>query len=264
MFKHLKDNNFIITDDYYKKLITNINDMLHLQQTFNNNTNGINWEDGVNKFGKEIDWFLCINLESAEAIESTPWKHWKNIEGQVDWNNIKTELVDIWHFILSQSIVNKNNANGILEIIQTSLTNLTNLNYEPTIGDFKELNKTLTQIQCLCTLDENTHNKLKLDIDINYLSNFKLDNIITLFVEACFYADLSFEELYSTYVMKNCLNAIRQDNGYKEGTYIKNWNSDNGVFEDNVICRQIWDELPIQTYDILYKELTKYYNKYNK
>ena len=174
--------------------------------------------------------------------------------------------MDIWHFLLSQALVNKNSAIKILEIIQVSLnsTNNKDCKLDININDFKKLNKILTQIQCLCTLDENTHNILRLDIDVNYLNNFKLDNIIPLFVTACFYADLSFEELYSTYIMKNCLNAIRQDNGYKEGTYVKNWNSDDGVFEDNVICRQIWDKLPTQTYDILYKELTEYYNKYNK
>ena len=35
--------------------------------------------------------------------------------------------------------------------------------------------------------------------------------------------DLDFEDLYSAYVGKNVLNFFRQDNGYKEGSYIKNW-----------------------------------------
>jgi len=35
--------------------------------------------------------------------------------------------------------------------------------------------------------------------------------------------DLSFEDLYRHYVGKNVLNFFRQDNGYKNGTYVKNW-----------------------------------------
>ena len=35
--------------------------------------------------------------------------------------------------------------------------------------------------------------------------------------------ELDFDALYSAYVGKNVLNFFRQDNGYKEGTYVKNW-----------------------------------------
>ena len=34
---------------------------------------------------------------------------------------------------------------------------------------------------------------------------------------------LDFDSLYSAYVGKNVLNFFRQDHGYKEGSYIKNW-----------------------------------------
>ena len=35
--------------------------------------------------------------------------------------------------------------------------------------------------------------------------------------------ELNFDDLYRAYVGKNVLNFFRQDNGYKEGTYIKTW-----------------------------------------
>ena len=31
------------------------------------------------------------------------------------------------------------------------------------------------------------------------------------------------DSLYSAYVGKNVLNFFRQDNGYKDGSYVKNW-----------------------------------------
>ncbi len=36
-------------------------------------------------------------------------------------------------------------------------------------------------------------------------------------------AGLDFEGLYCGYVGKNVLNFFRQDHGYKDGSYIKNW-----------------------------------------
>ena len=36
-------------------------------------------------------------------------------------------------------------------------------------------------------------------------------------------SELDFDALYTAYVGKNVLNFFRQDHGYKEGTYIKNW-----------------------------------------
>lgn len=36
-------------------------------------------------------------------------------------------------------------------------------------------------------------------------------------------AGLDFDSLYSAYVGKNVLNFFRQDNGYKDGSYVKNW-----------------------------------------
>ena len=36
-------------------------------------------------------------------------------------------------------------------------------------------------------------------------------------------ADMSFDELFKQYVGKNVLNFFRQDNGYKDGSNIKQW-----------------------------------------
>ncbi len=78
--------------------------MLLLQQQLNDATNGSGWENGVTKNGKLIDWKRCAYLECAELIESYPWKHWKNIDAEPDYANIKIEAVDIWHFIMSQGL----------------------------------------------------------------------------------------------------------------------------------------------------------------
>ena len=78
-----------------------LEEMFLLQKQLNDDTNGANWELGINKFNKEINWLRCIHMEVAELIDSTPWKHWKNISSNPDMENIHIELVDIWHFLMS-------------------------------------------------------------------------------------------------------------------------------------------------------------------
>jgi hypothetical protein len=62
------------------------------------------WTEGATKEGRQISWLRCIYMEAAEAIDSFNWKHWKNIESEPDLDNAKVELVDIWHFIMSEAI----------------------------------------------------------------------------------------------------------------------------------------------------------------
>ncbi len=78
-----------------------INEMLTMQNTLNCATNGDAWRSGVTQLGKTIDWRRCIVMESAELIDSYPWKHWKAVDAKTDIENVRVELVDIWHFLLS-------------------------------------------------------------------------------------------------------------------------------------------------------------------
>ena len=77
------------------------------------------------------------------------------------------------------------------------------------------------------------------------------------FFRTCKISGLSFTWLQKLYIGKNCLNKFRQDNGYKEGTYIKEWNGR----EDNVVMIEIIDTMENVSFDILTSELTKAYNK---
>ncbi len=51
-----------------------------------------------------IDWNRCIYMEVAELINSYPWKHWKDIDAKADYENIQIEIVDIWHFVMSEAL----------------------------------------------------------------------------------------------------------------------------------------------------------------
>ncbi len=84
--------------------MSQIKQMFKLQQQLNDATNGLIWTEGATKEGRQISWLRCIYMETAEAIDSFNWKHWKDIEAPHDLDNAKVELVDIWHFIMSEAI----------------------------------------------------------------------------------------------------------------------------------------------------------------
>lgn len=62
--------------------------------------------------GNSINYGYCIFDETAELLGSTPWKHWKDVNGVIDYNNLKTELTDLMHFL--PAILNVLDTQGLL------------------------------------------------------------------------------------------------------------------------------------------------------
>jgi len=211
--------------------------MLQLQQKLNDETNGLGWEDGKTKQGKIINWQRCIFLEAAELIESYPWKHWKNIDAKPNYENIKVELVDIWHFVMSEALrVNYKNNKTIEELAQKIENLIANLNVKKPVNYYEEIEAIEDFIKKL-------------------LCNFNLDSFIVSFFKLCKKLELDFDTLYKLYIGKNILNKFRQDNGYKDGSYIKIWNGK----EDNEVMQEILNSSNAITPDELYKKLQEAY-----
>ncbi|MBD3789902.1 MAG: dUTP diphosphatase [Campylobacterales bacterium] len=219
--------------------------MLQLQQQLNDATNGEDWEKGMTKNGKLIDWKRCIYLECAELIESYPWKHWKNIDAKPDYDNIKIEAVDIWHFIMSQALEDYKMQNlGTIDALARSIRNL------PNFGKFEGV--------CI-TATKNHYEEIavveKLIKALFCESSTQL--MVEAFIDIAMQSGLSLDALYKLYIGKNVLNQFRQDHGYKEGTYIKLW---DGV-EDNVIMQQLLDKSEEMSANELYEALEEAYPK---
>jgi hypothetical protein len=111
---------------------------------------------------------------------------------------------------------------------------------------------------------ENQNNVIDLIEDIMLCvlkkDEFNINELIEMFFKLVIMSGLDLESLYKLYIGKNILNQFRQDNGYKEGTYIKVWNGD----EDNVVMQKIFKDEPDIKPDGLYRELTKLYHELNK
>ncbi|MDC9726304.1 MAG: dUTP diphosphatase [Candidatus Thioglobus sp.] len=210
-----------------------IKQMFELQQQLNDATNGTIWTEGATKEGRQISWLRCIYMEAAEAIDSFNWKHWKDIEAKPDLDNAKVELVDIWHFLMSEAI-HFGDA-GFAEIYN---------DMQPERDTDPEK---LVEI-----LEKMIATAASANVDQSQNSLYQL---FALFFQAIAHMEMDVPELYRRYLVKNQLNTFRQDHGYKDGSYVKMW----GEVEDNVIAFNIMDDNPEFTSEQLYEQLESAY-----
>lgn len=159
--------------------------------------------------GQNYAWYRAIWIECGELLDHYGWKWWKKQDP--DMEQVVLELIDIWHFGLSILLSSgKSNDELAREIEANLVINNTNVDIRVAVEDFAE--KTLAT------------------------KGFSVAGFAALMSAA----GLTFEQLYASYVGKNVLNFFRQDKGYKEGSYIKNW--DDGR-EDNEHLAEIVQQL---------------------
>ena len=154
---------------------------------------------------------------------------------------LKMELVDIWHFILSAVIQDKQ---GDIVLAKTEMMKELNLHQEKI--HFDDHFYLLTQMNLL----------EKLDLLIGLAAAKRTS--MGLFESILTDCSTDWMELFKQYIGKNVLNIFRQDHGYKDGTYIKIWDG----CEDNEHLIKILDIVDLQADNIrdeLYQLLkTKY------
>ncbi|MEO2160588.1 MAG: dUTPase, partial [bacterium] len=61
------------------------------------------WNSRTPETSEKFDFWMAILDETVEVLGSRHWKWWKKGKdvGEVDWDNVRVELVDLFHFILS-------------------------------------------------------------------------------------------------------------------------------------------------------------------
>lgn len=164
-----------------QKIIT----MLELQDAMNSRVNPT-WRQA------NYAWYRAIWTECAEMLEHYGWKWWKH--HKPDMQQVRLEVVDIWHFTLSAELMR-----GLP--VEQAATEIEQALRQPAKADsiseaIEELARTVIATK---TAD------------------------IRLFARLMQLCDMGFDGLYRTYVGKNVLNFFRQDHGYKDGTYQKIW-----------------------------------------
>lgn len=217
-------------------------EMLELQDTFNSYASWDDWRKWISNKWKIINWRRCIYMELAEAIDSMSWKHWKNIDWGIDYENFKVEIIDVWHFVMSELEIYYTNEE-LVELILKYINEKSevklplnwkkedNINLDKIVKPYEDL--------MLSTLTVKTKSDLEL-----FLKRFFIALDTT---------SINFDDLYKLYIWKNVLNKFRQDNWYKEWKYIKIWNWE----EDNVIMQRIIENT--SWFENIYKSLGEVY-----
>lgn len=171
--------------------------MLELQDGMNSKVNPA-WVAANN------NWHRAIQVEGVEAIEHHGWKWWKKQE--CDLAQLRMELVDIWHFILSAGIQVKHG-----DIALAKLEMQAELNLRQKSVQFDDRYYVLAELSLL----------EKLDLLVGLAAARRTS--LALFESLLHDCDMEWNDLFKQYVGKNVLNVFRQDHGYKAGTYIKIW-----------------------------------------
>ena len=166
-------------------------------------------------------WHRAIMVEGVELLEHVGWKWWKKQEPNIA--QAKIELVDIWHFIMSEYI----ECNPILEdaalALQVDFGGIWNHTGRSMHESIQQLvGDASAQLTCISTFRD-------------LMQDF----------------GLTWEELYTSYIAKNVLNIFRQDHGYRAGSYKKDW----GGMEDNEVLHIVMSGSPDATPEQLYAAL---------
>ena len=144
------------------------------------------------------DYYRAVWVECAELLDHFGWKWWKR--QQADLEQVKLEIIDIWHFGLSELL----RADQLDERLAARLADV------------------------LASADAVDFRASVEDLALKSLATRQFD--LAAFVTVMRALPMTFDELYRGYVAKNILNAFRQEHGYQDGSYRKRWHDGR---EDN-------------------------------
>lgn len=208
-------------------------EMFRIQNQLNTKSYAKEWlEKGATE---EFDYSLAAGQELGEFFNSLPYSWWS--DPTEDRRNCITEIIDAWHFIMSQLIIDYK---GDVDYCAVFANNV----YESFTA--KNFGREMVGKDAARKAAKGLTARL-------YLNGQKgVDNVlpsyITLFWALCHAYEVPLELLYARYVGKSVLNRFRVDNGYKRKEYDKKWVLYRGVDkkatieEDNFFLSEYIDE----------------------
>ncbi|NIP16678.1 MAG: dUTP diphosphatase [Pseudomonadales bacterium] len=137
-------------------------------------------------------YYRAVWVECAELLDHFGWKWWKKQEP--DLGQVKLEVVDIWHF-------------GLSDLIRA--------------GTLGTAAPALLEVSAAKPTDLEAFRLAVESLAADTLANRAF--AMAPFAAVMESLPLSFAELFEMYVGKNVLNNFRQDHGYKTGEYQKLW-----------------------------------------
>jgi len=207
-----------------------IRKMFEKQDELNDHTNGSTW-----RLNKNLKWYRAIWTETAELIDYTNWKWWK--QQDTNLKDIEMEVIDIWHFMMSDMMTYVN----IDTCSETVYMAFKNKFEYPSRLAFSEVQECAEFLAYKTLSDQKFH--------------------LEAFIKLCSTLNLNIEQIYKLYMGKNVLNKFRQVNGYKQKQYQKMWDGK----EDNFYLMKYLDgviEVGEDFEEVIYRKLQDTYENY--
>lgn len=173
-------------------------------------------------------YYRAVWVECAELLDHFGWKWWKH--QQPDADQVKLEVVDIWHFGLSDLMRARTLESEVARRLMSVSGSADGEAFRLAVEDLAQ--QTLSD------------------------RSFALGPFVAVLETL----PMDLAELFRLYVGKNVLNHFRQDHGYKSGDYRKVWQGR----EDNAHLVEILDDLECAPEDVpeqLYEVLTQRYER---
>ena len=187
--------------------------MLQMQHRMNSRVH----EDWINQ---HFEWYRATWIECGELMDHVGYKWWK--KQAADMEQVRLEVVDIWHFGISALFLPDTDLEALAGEIADDFT------VGAPVGSDE---------QSACQ---------RIHVATEALAQHALETkgfSVPLFHALMRACDLSADALYRHYVGKNVLNFFRQDHGYQDGTYVKEWQGR----EDNEHLSELLESLDATT-----------------
>ncbi|RUO74961.1 hypothetical protein CWI80_06440 [Pseudidiomarina sediminum] len=162
----------------------------------------------------------AILVELGEYFEHTAYKWWK--KQSADWDQANMELIDILHFAISDAVEHACQRGLDQAAATDAVAQLIGQSFAAPVSvkDGKEL---------IVAMAQDGAATASLVCGEQFFAA-----LAAMLVAAYGDADTA----YLTYIGKNALNNLRQQRGYKQGTYIKMWHGE----EDNEVMMRLLSE----------------------
>ncbi len=140
-------------------------------------------------------YYRAVWVECAELLDHYGWKWWKHQQSDLD--QVRLEIVDIWHFGLSEML-----RDGRIDLSQARVADevIEALQVRNLAIEFREAVEALAESSL-------------------YAKGFDVQAFAALLISL----PMTLDELHNLYMGKNILNSFRQANGYADGRYVKLW-----------------------------------------
>lgn len=197
---------------------------------------------------------IAILDECMEILTHLGWKWWK-VKPDASGNRpvfetlnvdtlqqIRIEVIDIWHFYLSMIYKRFARADDIILSFCDSI--VSTFSTAPVEIESERL-KSRAIARAVFDLIGNV-NPSSAVFHPDSIVPFRLQKVGDRLIELTLVCDITFNDLQEIYLQKACLNRFRWANGYDDGTYVKNLPFGDKRIEDNEFLALVVDVLKLE------------------